>query len=135
MTTQHHTAFHRIPIYDVRLWVATSTQPFELRKDFDWAFGKRHADDQYSATVEYDASKFLILFDTGELAHNIIAHEVFHCTHRILEHCGFYMGTQTHEPSAYLCGYITELVYADMAKWRVKVGLKMKVVPEKYKQT
>lgn len=124
-------AFHRIPIYDLRFWVGVSDKPVELRAKFDWAFGKRDNSD-FSGTCEYHRSKFAVLFDAYDLSHELIAHEVFHVTHRMLEFNAVNFGENNHEPFAYLNGYLTQLVYVDLAKFKWPVRLKMHRVKERF---
>lgn len=132
MKSTTNIAFHRILIYDLRFWVGVSDKPAELRTKFDWAFGKRVNADEFSGTCEYHRSKFAALFDAHDLSHELIAHEVFHITHRMLEFCGENIGPLNHEPFAYLNGYLTQLVYVDIQKFKWPIRLKMSKVPVKY---
>lgn len=125
------TKFHRIPIYDMRLWVGVADTVALLHQKFEWAFGKQEG--QQIACVTYSGSKLAIFFERKEISHELIAHECFHATVRLLEHCSHYLGSH-HEPHAYLCGYITELVYADLAAWKIPVRLRTVRLPEKWVQ-
>lgn len=131
-TTKPNIAFHRIPIYDLRFWVGVSDDSKALRAKFDWAFGKRDDANEFSGTCEYHRSKFAALFDAYDLSHELIAHEVFHITHRMIEYCGGNFSPNNHEPFAYLNGHLTQLVYGDIAKFKWPIRLKMKTTPVKY---
>lgn len=62
-----------------------------------------------------------LFFEREELCHDLIAHEVFHATHRVLERAGVAFGIHNHEPFAHLNGWLTGLVYRDLGLMREKV--------------
>jgi len=118
------TQFHRIPIYDLRLWIGVSDDPLALRNSFNWAFGNDHYPEGCPGLCCYHRSKFAVLFSAFDLSHQLIAHEAFHVTHRMMEYIGGNFSFREHEPYTYLNGYITELIYIDLEKWKYAVRKK-----------
>lgn len=70
---------------------------------------------------DYYKNKFIVFFDRGWLSPALIAHEVFHATHRMLEWAGVGLGKQHAEAHAHLCGHLTQLVYDDLKSWKVRI--------------
>jgi hypothetical protein len=76
----------------------------------------------YSGLTWYGTRKDMaLLFGTEDISHNLIAHEIFHATHVILDFVGNKFSIEHTEPFAYLSGYITDLVYKDIKKWKIKI--------------
>ena len=74
-------------------------------------------------TIWQDGSGLIeIILDTKGLNHGIIAHEVFHATHRAMQTSGDTFSEEHHEPYTHLCGFITDMVYAYLKKWEVPIG-------------
>jgi hypothetical protein len=104
----------------VHLFVGTKTELFEATKksifsdvvDLDEDFGGRsiYKDGHFGLQIRRDC-----------LEHNEIAHEVFHITHRIWHYLGHDLLAHSSEPHAYLCGFITDWVYAQLRKARFTV--------------
>ncbi len=122
--------FHRIPIYDMRLWIGVADTTATLHKKFSWAFGSQSG--AQIACVSYAGAKMGIFFEREELCHELIAHEVFHATLRVFEHIGHHTTPDGSEPAAYLAGWITERIYTDLAAMKVPIALKARQVPERF---
>jgi hypothetical protein len=122
---------HRIPVYDLRLWVGVSDfgKGAQQRSELDWAFGPEPEYQQCSGQVFYERSKFFVQFDPKELSHSLIAHEMFHVANRMLDFVQMPLTARTHESHAYLVGYLTQLVYEDLAKWKIPVSLSAHLAP------
>lgn len=73
-----------------------------------------------------EKGKFFLFLNIACLDHNLIAHEVLHMTHRTLEYCGHEISSRNHEPHAFVCGYITQVVYQSLKKWRIPVAICVK---------
>jgi hypothetical protein len=112
---------HHIPIYDLRLLIGVTDNPKEMKKRLGKNFESMDLED-LNGLCSHSGSNFALMFNTYDLCHELIAHEVMHCTHRMMEFCNNQITKQSHEPHCYLQGYITGLVYQDMRKWRIKVN-------------
>lgn len=64
---------------------------------------------------------FCIIFDTRYLDHNLIAHEIFHVTHRMLDYCGKDFKVKNHEEFAYLHGFLSNFVYNQLKQWKIRI--------------
>lgn len=96
-----------VPIYDVDvIIVVTRDIPREHRREFD-----SEIEDTHIACVGYSGRKFALFLEPAALARpEIIAHEIFHLTHRILELCEANFDSTHHEQGAYLCEYLHKMV-------------------------
>lgn len=74
-----------------------------------------------AACCSWYRSRIVILFDRSNVTHEIIAHEIFHATHRILDWVGIEVTKKHHESAAHLNGHLNKLVYQDMKRWKIKV--------------
>jgi hypothetical protein len=89
-------------------------------------FGTDASDEDWQdadAMCVYEPEPFTVslMLRRETLTHNMIAHEIFHATHHIMEHIEHHLTAADHEPHAYLCGYLTKLVYACLKKHRVLI--------------
>lgn len=98
--------FH-VPIFDVRVAVVVTTDiPAAYLREFGVRIG-----DTRMACLGYDKSRFgLFLEPRAVKRREIIAHEVFHLTHRILEFCCMNFDECHHEVGAYLNEWLTKRV-------------------------
>src|SRR6185503_2984648 len=69
----------------------------------------------------HNGMNFCILIDIRLAGPHVIAHEVFHAVHGIMDRVGISLDEDHHEAHAHLCGYITELIYDDLKRWGFKV--------------
>lgn len=98
--------FH-IPIHEVTLVVIiTNDIPAAYKKEFGIEIG-----DTQMACLGYDKRKFGLFFEPRAVKRlEIVAHEIFHLTHRILEKNHMNFDESHHEMGAYLCEYLTKIV-------------------------
>lgn len=75
----------------------------------------------WTGLCAYHGFRVGLFFEREELCHDLIAHEVFHATHRILERSGVAFGLHNHEPFAHVCGWLTGLVYGELARMGERV--------------
>lgn len=122
--------FHRIPIYDHRLWIGVADNIDDLHNKFEWAFGKNEGGQ--IACLSFHRSKFGLFFERKEICHDVIAHEVWHATNRMMEQIGHYVSGGPNEPHTFLCGYLTGLVYQDLAGWKIPVKLSYRITPMRF---
>lgn len=116
-----HARRHSIPIYDVwvEFVVTDSTErvikhPLRIKR-----FGELDLE-EYGGMVYALENEFCVVLLRSCLTKALIAHETFHLTHRIMEACEHNIGPDHHEPHAYLCGFLTELIYADLKSWNIR---------------
>ena len=93
------------------MWIviANADDLTKERDKMNKVFGDSELDD-YDGLVSWNEYTFGI-FLTCDATHRTIAHEVFHLTHRILDYRHADYDVEYDEPAAYLCGYLTDLVY------------------------
>lgn len=108
---------HRlVPIYGMRLLLVVTDDVFRSRVARNAIFGEPRCDNSgWAGLCVWDENfRVALIFDRAELCHNLIAHEIFHVTHRILERNNVAFGVHNHEPFAHLCGWLTGAVYTDL---------------------
>lgn len=66
-------------------------------------------------------SKIGVFLERGKIDHNLIAHEAFHATHRLMDWAGVRFDIENQEPYSHLNGYINQLIYQDLHKWKIKI--------------
>lgn len=101
---------HSIPIFDATLWIFVSKDIECERKKMSRYFGTSPIAHDYNALCSSGGSQFALFFEPKAVTTKIIAHEVFHLTHRIMEWAGTNFDENHHEQGALLCGYLMELV-------------------------
>lgn len=102
-----------IPIYPAKLKLVVAASIEAARYDFRDVFGQSTSEN-YNGMCAYLGPNFGLFFAADRLTHKTIAHEIFHATGRIMERCGCKLTPENHEPYAYLCGWITNWVYAEL---------------------
>lgn len=98
----------QVPIHDVTVViVVTQDIPAAYKREFGIEIGNSQM-----ACLGYDKRKFGLFFEpAAKLRGEIIAHEIFHLTHRILEKNCMNFDESHHEMGAYLCEYLTKKVF------------------------
>ena len=106
------TAF-RVPIHEVDVAViVTDDIPSAYKREFGVVI-----DESRMACLGYHGRKFgLFLEPAARQRHEIVAHEIFHMTHRILEKNCMNFDESHHEMGAYLCEYLTKKVATILGK-------------------
>lgn len=85
-----------------------------VKKDLNFAF----SGDAAGLAFPYYTYEYYILLRDDMVSHSFISHEVLHTVERITKD----RGIRDEETRAYLCGYITRLIYIFLKKKRIKVG-------------
>jgi hypothetical protein len=67
--------------------------------------------------ISADIDRYFLLIDLRYLTHNTIAHEIYHAVVRITED----RGISDEEAQAWLCGYITDVVYKYLDKKKIEI--------------
>ena len=110
-----------IPIYDAVLYIVVSDNIHEERGNMVDLFGEAPKEDYIGCCSYNDSGEYALFFDTMEISHKTIAHEIFHLTHRITEWRYGSFCEKYHEVFADLCGYLTEQVYNILISEQIKV--------------
>lgn len=99
----------QVDVYDVSVAViVTRDIPAAYLSEFGVVI-----DDTRMACLGYNGRRFaLFLEPVAKARHEIIAHEIFHLTHRILEKCTMNFDPGHHEMGAYLCEHLTKKIFA-----------------------
>lgn len=100
---------HHIPIYGAHLWIVLADDINPERKRMAFLFGECPTYDYY-CLCSYNHRGDFAIFMQRNAGVDDDAHEVFHCTHRIMEHCNCNFDPQHHEQGALLCGYLSQLL-------------------------
>lgn len=100
-----------IPLYDAVLWLVVADNINRERKKMEHIFGAAPEEPDYAAICSYSGGHtFALFFEREELTTTIVAHEVFHLTHRIMDWAGCHFDKDHHEQGALLHGYLMALV-------------------------
>lgn len=116
-------ASFNVPIYDVAFHVIVTDDITRSRlKRTGWLGEATLGFEAGSGLCSYHFHRFAFFAERRYLCHDLIAHELFHLTHRILERAGAKFGEEHHEPAAYLCGWLTARVYRELRRLRERVN-------------
>ena len=98
----------QVPIHDVSVIVViTNDIPAAYKREFGIEIG-----DAQMACLGYDKRKFGLFFEPkAKLRQEIVFHELFHLTHRILEKNCMDFDSEHHDQGAYLCESLTKTVF------------------------
>lgn len=101
-----------VPIYDVNLWLVSGDRDAvrAARAELEHLFGPPPTNDDWAAMHSYRDANFGLFIPTDGKCPKVLAHEIFHLTHRILEWTNSNFDPDHHEQGALLCGFLTELV-------------------------
>jgi len=105
-----------IPIYNAVLTLIVSNNIAKERKKLEFLFGPVPETNDYHALCSYSGGNSFALFFTPESSKNIeiIAHEIFHLTHRILDWAGANFDSNHHEQGALLHGYLMKFILKEL---------------------
>jgi hypothetical protein len=103
-----------VPIYDAVVWLVVSDEIHATRKSRSMVklFGEPPpAEVDWAALCDYNGRGIFGIFVGSEsLTVDVIAHEVFHLTYRILEWASAGVDKGNHEAGALLHGYLMNLI-------------------------
>lgn len=116
----------QIPIYDAVLWLIVTDDIAKERREMEHWFGPVPETDQYHALCSYGRGhNFALFLEQEACTVKIVAHEVFHLTHRILDWCGANFDSRHHEQGALLHGYLMELISREL---EASLGIRLTAV-------
>lgn len=102
--------FLTVPIYDLPVMLSVSHDLTAVRKQYSDTFGEVDDSLVYDAMCSYSNGRFALFFTHDTFTTKIVAHEVFHLTHRILDWVGAPLDSNHHEHAALLHGYLMDWV-------------------------
>lgn len=105
---------------EVTIWLTVARDPVKAYQEMKQPRGNPASDD-FHACHAYNGDEFALYFPLKKLRHSDVAHEIFHCTHRVWERCGDKFQVNHSEPYAFLNGFLHDWVYAQLKKHKIKV--------------
>ena len=99
----------QLEMFDVSIGVVVTRDiPAAYKREFGIEI-----DHTMMACLGYHGRRFVLFLEPAAVSRReIIAHEIFHLTHRILEKCSMNFDSGHHEVGAYLCEHLTKKVFA-----------------------
>ena len=114
--------FIPIPVYSLWMELVVTTSSSYSQKKRKKRYDLSDTGDAPGCLV-YDGQNFGIILVRNQISYDLIAHEVFHAVHRMMEFIGHGLHKDYDEPHAYLCGYLTMMIHRQLKEWKVKVKL------------
>lgn len=106
-----------IPIYDVAFFLVVTDDLLRSRlRRSGWLGVVSPGWEAGSGLCSFHGHRFALFAQRRYLCHDLIAHEVFHLTHRILESSSVPFKEDNHEVFAYLNGWLSEKVYGELRR-------------------
>lgn len=68
-------------------------------------------------TINFENDIYYILFKVDSISHNLLAHEIFHLVCSITD----YRSINEEESRAWLCGYLTDLIYSYLQNKKITI--------------
>ncbi len=100
-----------VPLYKSRVTVIISENCVEERRSKSDVFGEYTASDLASAIASDADNEFGLFFEYSNFNLEIMAHEVFHLTMRVLHNAGVKFDIDNHEAYAYLHGELMQRIH------------------------
>ncbi len=101
----------KVPIYNAFVWLIVSKNVHQERIKFNHLFGTPPEQEDYDALcARSGGADFGLFFYPDKLSVLVIAHEVFHLTHRIMEWANMNFDKDHHEQGALLHGFLMDEV-------------------------
>lgn len=112
-TTVHRVL--RVPIYDAIVYLTVAKDVVKARAALNKTFGEVQGDDFQGICSTNGGNKFSIVIPF-KASCGLIAHEVFHLTHFILDWSNVHFTADDDEAGALLHGYLMEWVSKQLSK-------------------
>lgn len=109
-----------VPIHSVRLLIVVSNCVGASRAKRDKIYGPCSIECAGLCTYD-DGFRVALFFDRKHLCHELVGHETFHATHRILQKASVEFTPLNHEPFALLHGWLSAHVYREVEKMGEKI--------------
>lgn len=105
----------KVPIFEATVLVVVSDSHKQVKAAIDNFVGGQYeieASDDCEAFLQHKRSKFALFFERPTVKKkDVVAHEIFHLTHRILEYREMNFDPDHHELAAMLNGWLTDKVH------------------------
>lgn len=115
------TSHRLVPIHSIRFLLVVTNCVGASRSKRNAIYGPCSIDCVGLCTWD-DGFRVALFFQRDSLCHELIGHEVFHATHRILQKASVEFGPNNHEPFALLHGWLSAHVYQELRRMREKVS-------------
>lgn len=103
-----------VPIYDVSVWIVVDNQIYDRCREMDDLFGTVEEgpamENTWRGQCACCGADFGLFFHRQYLDLEVIAHEVFHLTHHIMDYCSVKLDIESQEAGAFLNGYLMGIV-------------------------
>lgn len=112
------------PLYAAEMVLSVSEDMTAARIKEDDFLGSSNPADWENAVGFYSndgCGRLGIFLSFQNTTHGVIAHEVMHVTHRILQFAGVRFSTDNHEPFTYLNQHLTSWIYQQLKRARIRV--------------
>lgn len=106
-TTKHRI---KVPIYGAAFWLIVTDDIVRERTKMNDVLGEYEASPHDTGLCCYRNENFALFLRRDQICINIVAHEVFHLTHRIGEWSSINFDQEHHESLALLNGFLMEHV-------------------------
>jgi hypothetical protein len=116
------TSYTLIPVHSVRFLLVVSNSVVESRASRRQMYGPY--DTPCCGLCAWEGFRVGVFLDRSHLCHELIAHEVFHASHRVLQYQGTVFATDNHEPFALLHGWLTGHVYRELSRMDERVAIR-----------
>ena len=99
-----------VPIYDADFWLIISDDIYDERAKMSDLFGDPPSPTYWGLCSSNGRGDVAVFLKRSRITSRLVAHELFHATHRILQWIGWEFSPNNHEPAALLNGYLSDLV-------------------------
>lgn len=96
----------KVPIYDADVFIIVNSNIEKHRKNLSYLFGPAPSGNYNALCSSSGDGYFGLFFIPSAVNLQVISHEVFHLTHRILDWAGCNFDSTHHEQAALLHGYL-----------------------------
>lgn len=110
----------KIPIYEVKITLIVAESCRNVSVILNGTPVNTVTNDFAAITYSGYGNHFGLLFDRESTTVSVIAHEVFHLTHRILDFVGANFDNDHHECAALLNGYLMDTVIKELSSFTAK---------------
>lgn len=95
-----------VPIYEADFVLVVCDDLPEARRRYNRLLGEYEVPAGTTGLACWRGHRFAIFLDRREACLIVVAHEVFHITHRIIDWAGVTFDPESHEAAALLCGWL-----------------------------
>lgn len=110
---------YNIDIYSCKFVLILSDDLFEEEKKLCEKHNDAFTDiiPSDGLTINFENDTYYVLFNIDSISHNLISHEIYHLVCSITD----FRSINEEESRAWLCGYLTELVYSYLINKNISI--------------